>query len=50
MNISLVMNNKSYVEKISYNINMINLTEKQMIEEFKIEITKIIMNLIKNYN
>ena len=50
MNISLVMNNRSYVEKVSYNINMISLTEKQRIEEFKIKITKTIINLIKNYN
>ena len=49
-NFSLVMNDRSYTEKVCYNINMIYLTEKQKIEEFKIEITKIIINLIDNYN
>ena len=49
-NFSLVMNNRSYTEKICYNINMIYLTEKQKIEEFKIKITKIIINLTDNYN
>ena len=48
-NIGLVMNNKSYAEKICYNISMIYLTEKQKIEEFKTEITKAIINLTKNH-
>ena len=48
-NIGLVMNNKSYVEKVCYNIRMIYLTETQEIEEFKIEITKTIINLLENH-
>ena len=48
-NIGLVMNNRSYVEKVCYNINMIYLTEKQKIEEFKTEITKTIINLTENH-
>ena len=47
--IGLVMNNISYVGKASYNISMKDLTEKQNIEEFKIEITKTIINLTKNH-
>ena len=38
-------NNRSYVEKVFYNISMIDLTENIKIEEFKTEITKIIINL-----
>ena len=37
-NFGLVMNNRRYTEKVCYNISMIDLTEKQKIEEFKIEI------------
>ena len=48
-NIGLVMNNRSYAEKVCYNINMIDLTKKQKIEEFKTEITKTIINLTKNH-
>ena len=48
-NIGLVMNNRSYAEKVCYNISMIDLTEKQKIEEFKNEITKTIINLIENH-
>ena len=48
-NIGLVMNNKSYAEKVCYNIRMIYLTETQEIEEFKIEITKTIINLLENH-
>ena len=33
-------NNRSYVEKVCYNISMIDLTENRKIEEFKTEITK----------
>ena len=43
------MNNKSYVENVCYNISMINLIANQKIEEFKTEITKIIINLIENH-
>ena len=42
-------NNRSYVEQIYYNISMIGLTKNQKIEEFKIKIIKIIINLIKNH-
>ena len=49
INIGLVMNNRSYKEKICNNINIIDLTEKQKINEFKIEITKTIINLKKNH-
>ena len=48
-NIGLVINNKSYAEKVCYNISMIDLTEKQNIEEFKTKITKTIINLIENH-
>ena len=43
------MNNMSYAKKVCYSINVINLTEKQKIEEFKTDITKTIINLIKNH-
>ena len=49
-NIDLVMNNGSYIEKVCYNINMMDLFEKQKIEEFKMEIIKTIINLIDNHN
>ena len=42
-------NNKSYAEKVCYNISMIDLTENRKIEEFKTEITKTIMNLTENH-
>ena len=43
------MNNMSYAKKVCYSINVIDLTEKQKIEEFKTDITKTIINLIKNH-
>ena len=49
-NFGLVMNNKRYTKNVCYNINMIDLTVKQKIKEFKTEITKIIINLIDNRN
>ena len=48
-NIGLVMNNRSYAKNVCYNINMMDLTEKQKIEEFKIEITKTVINLTENH-
>ena len=45
-----MINNRSYVKKVCYNIRVIDLTEKQKIEEFKIEITKTIKNLTENHN
>ena len=42
-------NNRSYAEKVCYNINMIDLTKNRKIEEFKTEITKIIINLTQNH-
>ena len=42
------MNNKSYAKNIYYNISMINIIENRKIKSFKTEITKIIINLIKN--
>ena len=44
------MNNISYAKKVCYNINIIDLIEKQKIEEFKIEIIKTIINLTDNHN
>ena len=44
-----MVNNKSYTEKICYNINMIDLTENRKIEEFKTEIIETIINLTKNH-
>ena len=41
------MNN---TKKVCYNINIIDLTEVNKIEEFKIEITKTIISLTKNYD
>ena len=48
-NIDSIGNNRSYVEKVYYNISMIDLTENKKIEEFKTEITKIIINLTQNH-
>ena len=48
-NIGLMINNMSYIEKVCYNISMIDLTEKRKIEEFKTEIIKTIINLTKNH-
>ena len=42
-------NNRSYVENVCYNINIIYLTENREIEEFKTEITKTIINLTENH-
>ena len=42
-------NNISYAENVCYNINMIDLTANQKIEEFKTEITKTIINLTENH-
>ena len=42
-------NNRSYAEKVCYNISMIDLTENGKIEEFKTEITKIVINLTQNH-
>ena len=42
-------NNRSYAEKVCYNISMIDLTEKRKIEEFKTEITKTVINLTQNH-
>ena len=44
------MNNRSYIKKVYYNISMIDIIEKHKIKKFKIEIIKIIKNLIKNYD
>ena len=45
-NFGIVTNNISYTEKVCYNINIIDLTETNRIEEFKAKI----INLIDNYN
>ena len=42
-------NNRSYAEKVSYNISMIDLTDNRYIEEFKTEIIKAIINLTQNH-
>ena len=42
-------NNKSYAEKVCYNISMIDLTDNRYIEEFKTEITKSVINLTQNH-
>ena len=42
-------NNRSYAEKVCYNISMIDLTENRKIEEFKTEITKTVINLTQNH-
>ena len=38
-------NNRSYAEKVCYNISMIDLTDNRYIEECKGEITKAVINL-----
>ena len=43
-------NNRSYAEKVCYNISMIDLTDNRYIEEFKAEITKAVINLTQNHN
>ena len=42
-------NNRSYAEKVCYNISMIDLTDNRYIEEFKSEITKSVINLTQNH-
>ena len=42
-------NNRSYAEKVCYNISMIDLTNNSSIEEFKTEITKAVINLTQNH-
>ena len=42
-------NNRSYAEKVCYNISMIDRIENRKIEEFKIEIIKTIINLTQNH-
>ena len=42
-------NNRSYAEKVCYNISMIDLTDNIYIEEFKTEITKAVINLTQNH-
>ena len=42
-------NNRSYAEKVCYNISMIDLTKNRKIEEFKTEITKTVINLTQNH-
>ena len=42
-------NNTSYIEKVCYNISMIDLTDNRSIEEFKAEITKAVINLTQNH-
>ena len=42
-------NNRSYTEKVCYNISMIDLTDNRQIEEFKAEITKAVINLTQNH-
>ena len=44
------MNNRSYTENVCYNIRIIDLIEINKIEEFKIEIIKLIINLTKNHD
>ena len=44
-----MMNNRSYAEKVCYNISMIDLTDNRYIEEFKTEITKTVINLTQNH-
>ena len=43
--IGLMMNNRTYTEKIYDNISIIYLIETQKIEEFNIKIIKTIINL-----
>ena len=42
-------NNRSYAEKVCYNISLIDLTDNIYIEEFKTEITKAVINLTQNH-
>ena len=42
-------NNRSYAEKVCYNISMIDLTDNRYIEEFKSKITKSVINLTQNH-
>ena len=42
-------NNRSYAEKVCYNISMRDLTDNIYIEEFKTEITKAVINLTQNH-
>ena len=42
-------NNRSYAEKVCYNISIIDLTDNRYIEEFKSEITKSVINLTQNH-
>ena len=42
-------NNRSYTEKVCYNISMIDLTDNSSMEEFKTEITKAVINLTQNH-
>ena len=42
-------NNRSYAEKVCYNISMIDLTDNRYIEEFKTEITKAVINQTQNH-
>ena len=42
-------NNRSYAEKVCYNISVMDLTDNRYIEEFKEEITKSVINLTQNH-
>ena len=42
-------NNRSYEEKVCYNISMIDLTDIRYIENFKVEIIKAVINLTQNH-
>ena len=42
-------NNRSYAEKVCYNISMMDLTDNKYIEEFKEEISKSVINLTQNH-
>ena len=42
-------NNRSYAEKVCYNISMIDLTDNRRTEKFKTEITKAVINLTQNH-
>ena len=45
-----MIHNRNYIEKVYYNISMIDLIEKHKIKEFKTEITKTIIKLIRNHD
>ena len=45
-----MIHNRNYIEKVCYNISMIDLIEKHKIKEFKTEITKTIIKLIRNHD